>query len=326
VLAFLILLMSSFQIGQTNNMLTKKGCLSLAEKDRFKKAEFAAIMGIVGNIFLALVKWIIGTYANSRALIADAVNSASDVAGSLAVYYGIKVAKQPPDEDHPYGHGKAELIAAIVVAVLLMLVGIEIGKGSIEAFFQPVTPPKLMAIYAVIIAIIVKEFLYRYNIKLGRALRSEALIVNAHEHRSDVYASFAVLIGIGASILGGKMDIDWLVYADPIAGLFVSLLIIKTAWKLGKESIHNTMDHVLHDEETDEFRQIIEKVSGVKAINELHAREHGHYVIIDLKIAVDPHITVEEGHLIGKAVKKKLLEAAHVQNVLVHINPYNEMG
>jgi cation diffusion facilitator family transporter len=318
--------MTFFILGKTIINIAKKGCLSLAEKDRFKKAEFAAIMGIVGNIFLALVKWIIGTYSNSRALIADAVNSASDVAGSLAVYYGIKVAKQPPDEDHPYGHGKAELIAAIIVSVLLMLVGFEIGKGSIEAFFQPVAPPKLMAIYAVIIAIIVKEALYRYNIKLGKELKSEALVVNAHEHRSDVYASFAVLVGIGASILGGKMDIDWLVYADPIAGLFVSLLIIKTAWKLGKESIHNTMDHVLHEEETEEFRKIIETVSGVKAINELHAREHGHYVIIDLKIAVDPHITVEEGHLIGKAVKKKLLEEAHVQNVLVHINPYNGMG
>lgn len=298
----------------------------MAEKDRFKKAEFAAIMGIVGNIFLAIVKWIIGTYANSRALIADAVNSASDVAGSLAVYYGIKVSKQPPDEDHPYGHGKAELIAAIIVSVLLLVVGIEIGRSSIEAFFQPVSPPKLMAIFAVVMAIVVKESLFRYNYKLGKELRSDALVVNAYEHRSDVYASFAVLIGIGASILGGKMDIDWLVYADPIAGLFVSILIIKTAWKLGKESIHNTMDHVLHDEETEEFREVIETISGVKAINELHAREHGHYVIIDLKIAVDPHITVEEGHLIGKAVKKKLLELANVQNVLVHINPYNEIG
>jgi cation diffusion facilitator family transporter len=296
----------------------------LAEKDRFKKAEFAAMMGIIGNIFLAIVKWIIGTYSNSRALLADAVNSASDVAGSLAVYYGIKVAKQPPDEDHPYGHGKAELIAAIIVSVLLMLVGIEIGKSSIEAFFKPVDPPKTIAIIAVLVSIIIKETLYRYNYKLGKKLKSEALIVNAHEHRSDVYASFAVLVGIGASIIGGKFNIDWLVYADPVAGLFVSILIIKTAWKLGKESIHNTMDHVLHDEETIVFRNAIEEVEGVKKINELHAREHGHYVIIDLKIAVDPHITVEKGHLIGKNVKTRLLEMANVQNVLVHINPYNE--
>jgi cation diffusion facilitator family transporter len=296
----------------------------LAEKDRFKQAEFAAILGIAGNIFLALLKWGIGTYANSRALIADAVNSASDVAGSLAVYYGIRVAKQPPDEDHPYGHGKAELIAAIIVAVLLMLVGFEIGKSSIEAFFKPVSPPRLVAIVAVIVAIVVKEVLFRYNYRLGKRINSEALVVNAYEHRSDVYASLGVLVGIGAAILGGKMDIDWLVYADPIAGLFVSLLIIRTAWKLGKESIHNTMDHVMHEEDTLEFRELIEKVPGVKRINELHAREHGHYVIIDLKIAVDPHITVEEGHLIGKAVKKQLLEQANVQNVLVHINPYNQ--
>jgi cation diffusion facilitator family transporter len=295
----------------------------LAEKDRFKQAEFAAIMGIVGNIFLALIKWIIGTYAHSRALIADAVNSASDVAGSLAVYYGIKVSKQPPDEDHPYGHGKAELIAAIIVSVLLMLVGIEIGKSSVEAFFQPIVAPKLVAIFAVVIAIIVKEVLFRYNFKLGKKLKSDALVVNAYEHRSDVYASFAVLIGIGASILGGKLDIEWLVYADPIAGLFVSILIIKTAWKLGRESIHNTMDHVLPEEETEEFRDIIKTVTGVKEINELHAREHGHYVIIDLKISVDPKITVEEGHLIGKEVKKQLLDLANVQNVMVHINPYN---
>jgi cation diffusion facilitator family transporter len=296
----------------------------LAEKDRFKKAEFAAILGIVGNIFLAIVKWIIGSYANSRALLADAVNSASDVAGSLAVYYGIKVAKQPPDKEHPYGHGKAELIAAIIVSVLLMIVGIEIGRGSIEAFFKPIDPPKTFAIIAVIISIVVKEALYRYNYKIGKSLNSDALIANAYEHRSDVFSSLAVLVGIAAAILGGKFNIDWLVFADPIAGLFVSLLIIKTAWSLGKESIHNTMDHVLNDEETKEYTKIIEEIPGVKKINELYARVHGHYVIIDLKVAVDPHITVEEGHLIGKNVKNRLLEEPNVQNVMVHINPYNE--
>jgi cation diffusion facilitator family transporter len=296
----------------------------LTEKDRFKKAEFAAILGIVGNIFLAIIKWIIGTYANSRALIADAVNSASDVAGSLAVYYGIKVAKQPPDKEHPYGHGKAELIAAIIVSVLLMIVGIEIGRGSIEAFFKPIEPPKVYAIVAVLISIVVKEALYRYNFKIGKALNSDALVANAYEHRSDVYSSLAVLVGIGASILGGKLNVGWLVFADPIAGLFVSVLIIKTAWSLGKESIHNTMDHVLDEAETNPYKKIVEQTPGVKEINELYARVHGHYVIIDLKVAVDPYITVEEGHLIGKEVKKRLMEEANVQNVLVHINPYNE--
>ncbi|MBY0123918.1 cation transporter [Bacillus sp. S/N-304-OC-R1] len=295
----------------------------MSNQDRFKRAEFAAMLGIVINILLALVKWGIGVYSGSRALIADAVHSASDIAGSLAVYLGLKAAKQPPDEDHPYGHGKAESIAAIIVAVLLLLVGIQIGKSSFTAFFKPIEPPKTIAIAAVIFSIIVKEGLFRYKFKLGRELNSDALIVNAYEHRSDVYSSLAALVGIGAAILGGKMGIHWLEYADPVAGVVVSLMVIKMSWSLGKESIHNTLDHVLHEEDTVELRKTVESVKEVKKINQLHAREHGHYVIIDLKISVDPNMTVEEGHRVGKDVKERLMEMDNVHNVFVHINPYN---
>ncbi|WP_066292980.1 cation diffusion facilitator family transporter [Bacillus sp. FJAT-29937] len=292
--------------------------------DRFKKAEFAAMLGIVINIVLAIVKWGIGVYAGSRALIADAVHSASDIAGSLAVYLGLKAAKQPPDEDHPYGHGKAESISAIIVAVLLLFVGFEIGKSSVTAFFQPIEAPKSIAIAAVVFSIIVKEALFRYKYKLGKELNSDALIVNAYEHRSDVYSSFAALAGIGAAIIGGKLGIGWLEYADPVAGVIVSIMVIHMAWSLGKESIHNTLDHVLHEEDTLELREAVESVPEVKKINQLHAREHGHYVIIDLKISVDPNMTVEEGHRVGKEVKGKLLQMNNVKNVFVHINPYNE--
>jgi cation diffusion facilitator family transporter len=295
----------------------------MSNEERFKKAEFAALVGVIGNIILALIKWWAGVAGNSRALIADAVHSASDVVGSLAVYIGLKAAKQPPDEDHPYGHGKAESIAAIIVAVLLFLVGIEIGKSAIESFFKPISPPTSIAIYAVAFSIIVKEAMFQYKYRLGKKLNSDALIVNAHEHRSDVFSSLAALFGIGASMLGGYFDIGWLVYGDPAAGLIVALFILKIAWTLGKESIHNTLDHVLHDEDTLELKEIIKAVPGVLELDELHAREHGHYVIIDLKISVDPHITVEEGHRVGKRVKEKLLEEDHVQDVFVHINPYN---
>ncbi|MGG7619761.1 cation diffusion facilitator family transporter [Bacillus coreaensis] len=295
----------------------------MENQERFKKAEFVAIIGIIGNLILAVLKWVIGVYANSRALVADAVNSASDVAGSLAVFIGLRAAKQPPDEDHPYGHGKAESIAAIIVAVLLVLVGFEIGKSSFQAFFQPIEAPKLIALVAVIVSIAIKETMYRYTFSMGKKLNSDALIVTAYDHRSDVYSSLAALVGIGCAILGEKLAIGWLVYADPVAGLFVSILILKLAWKLGSESIHNALDHVLHEEDTIELRKIVESISEVKKIDELHAREHGHYVIIDLKISVDPYITVEEGHRVGKKVKQKLMEERHVENVFVHINPYN---
>jgi cation diffusion facilitator family transporter len=297
------------------------------EKDvRFKKAEFAAMVGVVGNIVLAALKWSIGIYANSKALVADAVHSASDVAGSLAVYIGLRAAKAPPDEDHPYGHGKAESIAAIIVAVLLMLVGIEIGRSAIESFFQPIEAPKSIAIAAVVVSIIVKEGMFRYKYKLGKQLNSDALIVNAYEHRSDVYSSLAALVGISAAVIGGKLGIGWLEYADPVTGLLVAVFILKMAWTLGKESIHNTLDHVLHEEDTEEFKNVVRSIPEVMKLDELHAREHGHYVIIDLKISVDPYITVEHGHRIGKAVKKKLLENKNVQNVFIHINPYSEDG
>lgn len=294
------------------------------EKDeRFKKAEFAAMIGVVGNIVLAALKWGVGIYANSKALVADAVHSASDVAGSLAVYIGLRAAKQPPDEDHPYGHGKAESIAAIIVAVLLFLVGIEIGKSSFESFFHPIEAPKAIAIVAVLISIIVKELMFRYKYRLGKQLSSDALIVNAYEHRSDVYSSIAALVGIGAAVIGDYIGIEWLEYGDPVAGIVVSAMVLRMAWSLGKESIHNTLDHVLHEEDTVELRKIVETVPEVKNIDELHAREHGHYVIIDIKISVDPHMTVEQGHKVGKAVKKKLMEQKNVENVFVHINPYN---
>lgn len=292
--------------------------------ERFKKAEFAALVGVVGNIVLAILKGWAGVVANSRALVADAVHSASDVAGSLAVYIGLKAAKQPPDEDHPYGHGKAENIAAIIVAVLLLIVGFEIGKSSFAAFFKPISAPKMLAVYVVIFSIVVKEVMFRYKYNLGKKIKSDAIIVNAYEHRSDVFSSIAALIGIGGAIFGNYIGVDWLVYLDPVAGLFVAALIIKISWQLGSESIHNTMDHVMHEEDTEEFREVVTSVPGVLKIDALHAREHGHYVIVDLKISVDPYITVEEGHKIGKDVKAKLLENHEVQDVFVHINPYSE--
>ena len=139
----------------------------------------------------------------------------------------MRAAKRPPDEDHPYGHGKAESISAIIVAVLLFIVGLEIAISSIKAFSQELEPPKGITIFAVVLSIVVKEGMFQYKFRLGKRVNSDAIIANAYEHRSDVFSSIAALIGICATILGGKLGIDWLVYADPIAGLVVSLLVVK---------------------------------------------------------------------------------------------------
>ncbi|GAE35091.1 cation diffusion facilitator family transporter [Halalkalibacter akibai] len=292
---------------------------------RYQKVRFAAWVGIIGNIILAAIKAVIGIMSNSRALVADAVHSASDVVGSVVVLIGVRAAKLPPDRDHPYGHGKAESVAAIIVAVLLFIVGFEIALGAFKSFFEPVVVPKVIAIYAVIFSIVVKELMFRYKYNLGKKYNSEALITDAWHHRSDVFSSFAALIGIGAALLGGYLNIPWLVYGDSIASAFVAILIGKMAWSLGKQSIHNALDHVLHEEDTIEMVKAANEVEGVLNIDEFFAREHGHYVIIDIKVAVEPSITVEEGHGIGKKVKERLLKEKNVHDVLVHINPYKKL-
>ncbi|WP_018924157.1 cation diffusion facilitator family transporter [Salsuginibacillus kocurii] len=294
------------------------------EEQRYKKVRQGAWIGIIGNLLLAVIKGVAGVLANSRALIADAVHSASDVIGSVAVLIGVRAAKLPPDRDHPYGHGKAESVAAIIVAVLLFIVGFEIALNSIQDLTEPVVVPGMLAIYVIIFSILAKELMFRYKHYLGKKYNSEALITDAWHHRSDVFSSLAVLIGVSAALIGQGLEVSWLLYADLVAGIFVSILIMRMAWKLGKESIHNALDHVLHDEDTVHMREVAAKVPGVLQMDEFHAREHGHYVIVDIKISVDPMITVEEGHTIGKQVKTELLKEARVKDVLVHINPYDE--
>ena len=292
---------------------------------RFKRAETAAWVGVFGNLGLAVMKGVVGFLSGSKALIADAANSASDVAGSFAVLIGLRAAKKPPDQDHPYGHGKAESISAIVVSVLLMLVGIELAISSGEAIYEGVTEaPAWYAIVALVVSILAKEILFQYNYRLGKQLSSQALIANAWDHRSDVYTSAAAIVGVGAALLGAWFDQPWLYYMDPAAGLFVSILVVRIGYKLIMESIHNTMDHVLHGKASEELLDTVLKIKGVITVDDLRARETGHYVIVDVKISVNPRISVIEGHDIAKCVKQTLIDRfSHVSDVFVHVNPYD---
>jgi cation diffusion facilitator family transporter len=289
------------------------------------KAEVAAWLGIIGNVGLAALKGVVGWMAGSKALMADAAHSASDVIGSMAVLIGLKAARRPPDEDHPYGYGKAESISTIVVSILLILVGFEIGVSSIKAIVHGVTePPRSYALIVITLSIFAKEILFQYKYRLGKKLGSKALIANAWEHRSDVYSSLAAFAGVGGAILGRWMDMPFLYYLDPVAGLFISLLVLKRGYNLIMESIHDTMDHVQHHEEADELLKAVQRVPGVIAVDSLRAREHGHYCLVDVKISVNPRITVMEGHDIAKHVKHLLLSRfIHVSDVFIHVNPYD---
>lgn len=291
---------------------------------RAKKAEKAAVAGIVCNLLLAVMKGALGFLSGSKALLADAANSASDVAGSLTVLIGLRAAKKPPDKEHPYGHGKAESVAAIIVSVLLLLVGIELLISAVKAMFGGVTEaPAWYAALALVISIIVKEAMFQYNYRLGRKLSSQALVTVAWDHRTDVLASAAALVGVAGALAGARFGLPWMLLLDPAAGLIVAGFVIRMGYKLIMEAITGTLDKVLLSEQSEELVKTVLSTRGVLAVDDLRARVTGHYVIVDVKISVNPRITVYEGHDIAKAVKQRLMDRFdHVSDVFVHVNPY----
>ncbi|HLR71879.1 MAG TPA: cation diffusion facilitator family transporter [Pseudogracilibacillus sp.] len=294
-------------------------------RENTRSIVIATWVGIIVNILLTIFKGIGGFLTGSRALLADALHSASDVVGSVVVLFAVKIANKPPDDEHPYGHGKAENVASIIVALLLIIVGVEISISSIEVFFgdHPEAPGSL-ALFILIIAIIIKEFLFYYKLWLGRKYRSSALISEAWHHRSDSLSSLAALLGIGLAILGEKLQLSFLIYGDAVAGIIVSGIVIKVGYELIKTSANVILEKVLDDDEVEAYKSTVEAVDGVMRIDQLFARTHGSYIIIDIKISVDPNIPVIKGHDIARETKQALLEQhPEVEDVLVHINPYN---
>ncbi|MGM8212385.1 cation diffusion facilitator family transporter [Virgibacillus sp. W0430] len=284
----------------------------------------ATWVGIIVNGLLAILKGIGGLLSGSRALMADALHSASDIVGSVVVLFAVKIANKPPDEEHPYGHGKAENIASIIVALLLIVVGIEVSISSIKVFFgETPNAPGMLALVIIIISILIKEALFQYKYRLGKKYKSSALISEAWHHRSDSLSSMAALLGIGSALLGEAYSISALVYGDAVAGILVSIIVIKVGYSLAKESSLIMMEKVLDKEDTQVYIETVKSVSGVLKIDQIHVRTHGSYVVIDIKVGVDRNITVEKGHAISKHVKTKLMNKHHeIEDVLVHINPY----
>jgi len=294
-------------------------------KEYSKPVITATWIGIIVNILLTIIKGIGGVVSGSRALLADALHSASDIVGSIVVLLAVKIANKPPDEEHPYGHGKAENIASIIVALLLIVVGIEISISSIKVFFGkiPEAPGKI-AIIILMISIIIKEFLFQYKIWLGKKYRSTALISEAWHHRSDSLSSIAALIGVSLAVIGEYLKISYLVYGDAIAGVIVSIIVIKVGYQLARDSANVVLEKVLSDEEIEVYKKTVLSIDGVIQIDQLLARTHGHYVVIDIKLSVDSTISVDEGHDIAVEVKTILLKQhSEIEDVLVHINPYH---
>lgn len=289
-----------------------------------KQVLIATWVGIFFNTLLAIMKGIAGFISGSRALLADALHSTSDIVGSFVILFGVRIAAKPPDEEHPYGHGKAENIASIIVALLLIIVGIEISISSIKVLFGDIpTAPGKLALIVIIISILIKEALFHYKYRLGKKYNSAALVAEAWHHRSDSLSSIAALIGIGLAIIGEAFQLTYLLYGDALAGIVVSIIVIKVGYDLAKDSSVVMLEKVLDQQEIYPYTKTASDIDGVQRIDEILARTHGSYVVIDIKISVDPNLTVKQGHDIAHVLKNNLKSTHNeIADVFVHVNPY----
>lgn len=294
-------------------------------EQRFKKLELGAWIGMMGNLALALMKGLVGYFSSSHALIADALHSASDAAATFAVLFRPRTAGRQMDEQTRFEREKTHSIASIIISAIILVLGIETGVSSGKAMYEGVpTTPQSIVLIAIALSIVLKEAMFQIKYRVGTKLSHQTLMNNERERRSDLFSSAAAFIGSGGAILGHYLGNTYMYYLDPIAGIFIAWLILRMGFRLILDSIASTMERVLHQEDAAKLLDTVQRIKGVISVEDLRARELGHYVVVDAKISVDPSMTIQEGHEIAKTVKQTLMKRfIHVSDVFIHVNPYD---
>src|ERR671932_1089870 len=278
-------------------------------------------MGLLANAVLALAKLLAGIVGHSYALVADAIESGADVFSSLIVWGGLRISAQPADENHPYGHGKAEPLAAAVVG--LMLLGAAVGI-AIEAVREIITPhhaPAPFTLAVLVAVIIIKELLFRFVIRVGAEVESTAVVADAWHHRSDAITSAAAFIGISIALVMGP---GW-ESADDWAALAAAAIIAFNGARILRPAVHDLMDRA---PDADLFRQVADaaaSVDGVRAIEKLMVRKAGLGYYVDLHVQADPAMSLHEAHVLSGRVKSAIRTAVPtVLGALIHMEPYED--
>ena len=285
--------------------------------DYYRIGQRSVLLIIAINIVLFAAKFLSGVFGKSQALIADSFHTASDALTSLAVLIGFKYASTPADSHHPYGHGKAESVAAKIVSLILIALG---GKALFDSsrllILRNFYRPHQITLWVVLISIVIKEIQFRYALRYGRKIKSTSLIADAWHHRSDTFSSVAAFIGIAGARFG-------LGILDPIAGMFVGLFIVKVGFDIFHTAFDELLDSALPSEITDRIKRLTLETDGVKKVTVLKARKLGLDILVDMIIEVDKDITVEQSHLITAKIRRKVLRnIANAKDVLIHVEPY----
>ena len=290
-------------------------------KNNSQKAIQATYFSILGNTFLAIAKGITGFFGNSYALIADAIESTTDIFSSILVLFGLKYASRPPDENHPYGHGKAEPLITFAVVGFLLISATVIFIESIHNIQKPQSKPEPFTLIVLGLIIIFKEISFQYVNKKSNETKSTSLKADAWHHRSDAITSLMAFIGISIAIYMGK----GYEAADDWAALIASLFIVYNAYLIFRPALGEIMDEHLHDDLIDQIRKSSSLINGVVGTEKCLVRKMGMNYIVDLHVIVDGKLSVVEGHSIAHSVKDKLkIDLPEVTDILIHIEPDSE--
>ena len=274
---------------------------------------------ILANAFLSIFKLLAGVVAHSNAMVSDAVHSASDVFSTIVVIIGVKLASKESDKEHPYGHERLECVAAIVLAMVLLFTGLEIGlqamRDILKGNYSNLETPGMLALVAAVISIIVKEIMYWYTRHYAKKIDSSALMADAWHHRSDALSSVGALIGIGGAMLGFPV-------MDSVASLVIFVFIVKAAYDIFKDAIDKMVDHSCDEKVERAMYESVLHHAEVLGIDLLQTRIFGNKIYVDVEIRVNASYTLQHAHEIAEDVHDKIeKEFPKVKHIMVHVNP-----
>lgn len=291
------------------------------KQERYEATRKVTLIGVVVNILLSIAQLIGGFLANSQALIADGMHTLSDLASDFVVLIAAKIANQDADESHPYGHGRFETLGTVILGLALTAVAIGIAFNAISRLFNPEsliqTAP--FALLFAALAIIAKEGLYQYTIRIAKNFNSKLLEANAWHHRSDVISSILVAIGVAGSVI---FEIPWL---DAAAAILVAIMIFYMGFRLILDSTMELVDTAWDAEKTNEMKQFIGNIEGVDHMHMLRTRKMGNNVLADVHLQVNSYLSVSEGHYIAEDMMAKLRKKfPELSDITVHIDPEDD--
>ena len=282
------------------------------------KAINTTYLSIAGNAVMAITKAIVGVFGNSYALIADAIESTTDVFASILVLFGLKYATRPPDENHPYGHGRAEPLVTFLVVGFLVISATIIARESIVNIRSDHDPPELYTLPFLLVIVLIKELFYRVVLKRGEETSSTALKADAWHHRSDAITSLLAFVGISIAVFMGEGYES----ADDWAALLASGFIVYNAYLIFRPALSEIMDEHLYDDLVEEIRGLAQQVDGVVDTEKCHVRKTGISYHIDLHLTVRGELSVREGHAIAHNLKDLIQEKMpDINDVLIHVEP-----